>query len=162
MSTLEKIRRLWEHAFWADSELLGAVRTAADAVPEAFREFSHVVGAEEIWLARLEGRVSRAAVWPAVSLSEAEKLLEETRAAYQGYLAGLRESDLERMVVYTNSAGLQFKNTVGDILLHAALHGQYHRGKVNLLLRQAGCPPAPTDYIAFVRGAPAATEADSR
>jgi hypothetical protein len=36
------------------------------------------------------------------------------------------------------------------------LHGQYHRGKVNLLLRQEGEQPAPTDYIAFVRGVPAA------
>ncbi|MFQ5740386.1 MAG: DinB family protein [Acidobacteriota bacterium] len=39
---------------------------------------------------------------------------------------------------------------------------QYHRGKVNLLLRQAGHAPAATDFIAFVRGAPAATEATAR
>lgn len=38
------------------------------------------------------------------------------------------------------------------------MHGQYHRGKVNLLLRQADRTPAPTDYIAFVRGVPAARQ----
>jgi uncharacterized damage-inducible protein DinB len=37
------------------------------------------------------------------------------------------------------------------------LHGQYHRGKINLLLRQAGLAPAPVDFISFVRGVPAAT-----
>ena len=43
-----------------------------------------------------------------------------------------------------------------------ALHGQYHRGKVNLLLRQGGHAPAPVDYVAFVRGVPAATEVTAR
>ena len=37
------------------------------------------------------------------------------------------------------------------------VHGQYHRGKVNLLLRQEGMSPVPGDFIAYVRGAPAAT-----
>jgi hypothetical protein len=36
------------------------------------------------------------------------------------------------------------------------LHGQYHRGKINLLLRQSGAEPAPADYISYVRGVPAA------
>lgn len=159
---LEQIRRLWEHAFWADAKLLDALRASAGDPPEAVREFAHVIGCEEVWLARLERRSAGAAVWPPISLSEARKLLERTRAAYKRYMAVLEEADLERIVAYTNSAGRQFSNSVEDILLHAALHGQYHRGKVNLLLRQAGHAPAPTDYIAYVRGVPAATEADAR
>jgi uncharacterized damage-inducible protein DinB len=62
-----------------------------------------------------------------------------------------------RGIGYTNSAGRSFVTPVGDILLHVALHGQYHRGKVNLLLRQAELEPAPVDFIGFVRGVPAAT-----
>ena len=68
---------------------------------------------------------------------------------------------VERMVDYRNSAGISFSTSAGDILFHVMLHGQYHRGKVNLLLRQSGFPPVPTDYIAFVRGVPAATQADA-
>ena len=41
------------------------------------------------------------------------------------------------------------------------LHGAYHRGQIALLLREGGAEPAPTDYIAFVRGAPAATRTPS-
>ena len=48
------------------------------------------------------------------------------------------------------------------MLLQVALHGQYHRGKINLMLRQAGLPPTPTDYISFARGVPAATTDLSR
>ena len=35
--------------------------------------------------------------------------------------------------------------------------GQYHRGKINLLLRQQQATPIPVDCIAFLRGSPAAT-----
>jgi uncharacterized damage-inducible protein DinB len=47
---------------------------------------------------------------------------------------------------------------VEDILLHTCLHGAYHRGQIARDLRQAGDPPEPTDYIAFIRGSPAATK----
>jgi uncharacterized damage-inducible protein DinB len=162
MTYLGIIRSLWDHAVWADHELYRAVAGGGDAVAEAVREYSHIIGAAETWLARLEQRAPRCAVWPTVSLDEVSALRERTEAAYRAYLARLADEDLSARVTYTNSAGLTFTDTVANILLHVALHGQYHRGKVNLLLRQAGCAPAPTDYIAFVRGAPAATEATSR
>jgi uncharacterized damage-inducible protein DinB len=73
-------------------------------------------------------------------------------------LAQLSEEDLDRPVSYTTTDGRPFTNSVGEILMHAAMHGQYHRGKVNLLLRQEQVAPAPVDLIAFLRGAPAATQ----
>lgn len=162
MRCADELRRLVTHAQWADRRLLDAVRSSPADVPEALRELAHVMGATEVWLARLEGRVPRSAVWPAVSSTELEGMLEATHRAYGRYVAALQEDDLDRTVTYTNSAGQTFSNTVADILLHVALHGQYHRGKANQLLRQCGAPPAPADYIAFVRGAPAATEATAR
>jgi uncharacterized damage-inducible protein DinB len=155
--TLTKILQLWDHAKWADRKLLEALGPMAREAPKAYREFAHVIGTEELWLARLERRPPRQAVWPEISRAEVVRLAEETHQAYDSYLASLRDGDLLVSVPYTNSAGRNFVNSVGDILLHVALHGQYHRGKVNLLLRQAGLPSVPTDYIAFVRGAPAAT-----
>lgn len=162
MRLLDTIRSLWEHVIWADGRILEAVASAGGAPDQALREFAHVVGSEEVWLARLEGRSPGLAVWPSVSLSELEALVRETHRRWNSYVSGLSESDLKASVTYTNSAGREFTNVVGDVLLHVALHGQYHRGKVNLLLREAGLTPAPVDYIAFVRGAPAATEADAR
>ncbi len=162
MNRIETVRSLWEHLYWADELVFEALAASGFAAAEAFREVAHVVGTEETWLARLEGRPPRAPVWPEPSPAGTRSLLEETHDAYREYLAGLEEEDLATPVTYTNSAGERFTNTKGDILLHVALHGQYHRGKVNLLLRQAGLDPAPVDYIAFVRGAPAATEAAKR
>ena len=157
------IKRIWSHAFWADEELLKSLTslTSSDDAPsEAIREFAHIVGVEEVWLSRLEYRSPSLAVWPTVDLFDLEGLVRQIHGRWRSYLARLQPPDLLNSVTYTNSAGLRFDNQVGDILNHAALHGQYHRGKVNLMLREAGLEPAPVDYIAFVRGAPAATEAD--
>lgn len=160
---IDKIRRLWQHIQWADGRILDAVRPAHDGQgsqstedSDVLREFAHVIGSEENWLARLEERAPRAPVWPSVTFSELDDLIQKTHDRYEAYLTALSGADLARPVTYTNSAGNEFTNEVGDILLHVALHGQYHRGRINLLLRQAGSEPAPTDYIAFVRGVPAA------
>ena len=155
-SALEQLRRLWRHAEWADAELLSGLRTTSQPVALAVREYAHVIATEEAWLARLEGRPSRVPVWPKLDLSQAAELAVTVRDGYVAYLDRLEAAALEQPVAYVNSVGQAFTTPVNDILLHVALHGQYHRGKINLLLRQADERPAPTDYIAFVRGVPAA------
>lgn len=155
------VRRLADHCLAADATLAESLRTAASVPDAVVREYAHILGSEENWLARLEGRAARAAIWPSGGLSEVLQLRGTVAESYRAYLASLRGADLDRMVSYRNSAGLEFSTGIGDILFHVMLHGQYHRGKVNLLLRQGGLPPVPTDYIAFVRGVPAATQADA-
>jgi uncharacterized damage-inducible protein DinB len=71
-------------------------------------------------------------------------------------------ADLARPVTYKNSAGAQFTSLVEDILLHVCLHGAYHRGQITTALRTSGSIPNPTDYIAFIRGAPTATRVLTR
>ena len=159
---LTEICRLMEHAEWADGVLLSALHATVNVPADAVREYAHVLGGAEVWLGRLERRPARAAVWPALTLAELHELAGAVHAGYARYVAALDEPALERLIAYTNSAGQSFETSVKDILMHVALHGQYHRGKTNLLLRQAGLSPAPTDYIAFVRGGPAATTADGR
>ena len=152
---LSTITRLWAHLDWADGILLEALR-AGSAPDGAVREYAHILGCEETWLARMEQRPSRTTVWPDVPVEQLESLAVMVQQGYRSFFEGLDGPALERVVAYTNTAGLSFENSVRDILLHVALHGQYHRGKVNLMLRLAGHPPAPTDYIAYVRGAAAA------
>ncbi|HEY0995581.1 MAG TPA: DinB family protein [Gemmatimonadaceae bacterium] len=162
MSSLIQIRRLWDHAAWTDVALLSALESVAEPPAQALREYAHVLGAEETWLSRLQGRASRAAVWPELTRAGAAQLGRELRAGYEAHLASLTDEALDLAVTYTNSAGRTFSTPAGDILLHVVLHGQYHRGKVNLLLRQAGMEPAPVDFIGFVRGVPAATNGPAR
>ncbi|MDZ7780708.1 MAG: DinB family protein [Gemmatimonadota bacterium] len=155
MSRIRELRRLHDFMVWADRALYENLCRRPD-LREAWLEYTHVLGAEETWLARLEGREPMAPVWPDLPPDEVDTLRERLASAFSAYLGGLDEAWLDRPVRYTNSAGASFETSVGDILLHVALHGQYHRGKVNLLLRQAGVEPAPVDFVGWIRGAPAA------
>ena len=157
MSALAQLRRLWDHAAWADAALLAEMKLLPAVPAPVLREYAHLIGAEEVWLARLECRQSKAVVWPDLPLDAVAELARDTQVGYQGYLASIGDDEIARDVTYANSAGRTFSNRIDDILLHVALHGQYHRGKVNLLLRQEGMSPVPGDFIAYVRGAPAAT-----
>ena len=157
MSALSVIRQLWQHCLWADEELLRALGAASGDQDEAWREYLHVLGAEEVWLSRLEQRAARTPVWPSGSPDAAAALRITIAGGYAVFLEQIEEDALHRSVSYTTSDGRQFTNALGDILTHVALHGQYHRGRVNLLLRQRQMSPAPMDYIAFVRGAASAT-----
>ncbi len=150
---------LFDHLFWADARALEALRSSLADEPRARELLAHVVGAETVWLARIEGGESALPVWPALTLDEIADAAHRVRSGYVALLARLEHepSELTRVVHYRNSAGLQFDNSVADILRHVALHGAYHRGQVALLARMSGTTPHPTDYIAWARGAPAAT-----
>lgn len=153
------LARLAAHLAWADAEVLRSLREAVDPDSAVVELFGHVLGAEAVWLARLETRPSEVAVWPSLSLDECEALSRRSADALATLVAELSVADLARNITYINSAGMQFTSTIEDILLHVCMHGAYHRGQIARALRQAGQIPAPTDYIGFVRGAPAAGRA---
>lgn len=158
----DHVERLVAQMAWADERVILALRRAARANDRALALYAHVLGAEHVWLTRLEGRDATVAVWPELDLDGCGRLAAENHAAYRRYVSRLSGDDLDRTVHYRNSAGDEFDSTIEDILLQVATHGAYHRGQIALLLRDAGNVPEPTDYIAFVRGAPAATRDDIR
>lgn len=151
------LSKLVAHLEWADARALGALRGATPQIAKALEIYAHVLGAEQTWLARIAGRESTVAVWPTLDLEQCEALARANAAELRGITATASDASLQRVVGYRNSAGQAFESTVEDMLLQLLLHGAYHRGQIALLLREGGAEPAPTDYIAFVRGAPAAT-----
>jgi uncharacterized damage-inducible protein DinB len=161
MTKIAFIRQLSLHGAWADDQLLRVLTDAVEVPEQAWREFAHVLGAEEVWLARMEQRAPSLPVWPTISPQQCAALKDRLAGGYSALLASLSDADLDRDVTYATSDGRAFTNSIGDILAHVAMHGQYHRGKMNLLLRQGGITPAPVDVIAFIRGAPSATQASA-
>jgi len=149
------LRKLIEHVKWADALALGALR-ASPPDAKALTLYAHVLGAEARWLARIAYREPDVPVWPTLTIDEAASLAARNASELDALTSTFSPRDLEREITYQNSAGQTFTSTVEDILLHVALHGAYHRGQVALVIRGNGGEPASTDYIAFVRGAPAA------
>ena len=153
--------RLIAHMAWADQLVLESLERATEPTPDSLELLAHVLGAEHVWISRLLGRPVEFAVWPTLSKGECARLLERNRRELTDYLTARTEKGLGEEVTYVNSAGKQFTSRADDILLQIFTHGAYHRGQIARALRIAGQEPNPTDYIAFIRGAPAATRQDS-
>jgi len=139
------------HMAWSDQRLGEALLAAGDAVPEkAVGLYAHVVAAELVWLSRLEGREGgQQPVFPQWDIAAAAEASARAIAGYERFME--EHADLERTIVYRNSTGTEFHTAIPDVLTHVFLHGSYHRGQVNLLLRGAGAEPVNVDYITFVR-----------
>jgi uncharacterized damage-inducible protein DinB len=149
--------RLFAHLGWADQAVIAALRQTPTPDKDWLDLFSHVLGSEHVWISRIEGREPQLAVWPALTLEECADVAQANLAAFLALLARMDPDQLARSIHYRNSAGREFDSTIEDILLHVCMHGSYHRGQIARAMRQGGAVPAPTDYIGYIRGVPAAT-----
>lgn len=154
---MHHLTKLISHLAWADDRVLAALRSATTPDSSCLELFAHVLAAEHVWLARLKGETPRHPVWPALSLEECAGLVQANQRDLIAFVGDLTAGDLSRGITYQNSAGQEFASSIEDILLQVSLHGTYHRGQIAWALRHGGGVPMPTDYIAFVRGSPAAT-----
>ena len=159
---MNHLRRLIGHLGWADRLVDDALKRAKTVDPTVVNLYAHLLGAEHVWYSRLGGQTPTVAVWPQLTIEECSRLAARNAQELAGYVDQLGPADLARPVNYKNSAGAEFTSLVEDILLHVCLHGAYHRGQITTALRANGSIPNPTDYIAFIRGAPTATRVPAR
>jgi uncharacterized damage-inducible protein DinB len=145
------VERMVRAMAWADRQALAALHACPAAQGEALLLFAHVVAAEHIWLARLQGREACHPVWPPLTLAECEALAGENAAGYAALLGGLGAADLATAVRYRNTRGEEFATPALDILTHVVIHGAYHRGQIAKALGRVGAPAVNTDYITYVR-----------
>lgn len=150
MKTIEK---MYAHLHWANEHIVKAIENSDEDNQEIIRLFSHVLFAEKIWFTRLKRLDSSSLpIWSDdASLESCLELAHQNKALMVSFFDQISSQQLDTIVSYKNSGGKQYSHSLRDILTHVALHGQYHRGQINLLLRKQNKEPVAVDYITFVR-----------
>jgi uncharacterized damage-inducible protein DinB len=151
VDTLQHLGRLFACDDWANREALAALKAARTSPPRPLKLMAHIVGAEWLWLGRLEREKQAVAVWPDLTLDQCEAQIAELSRAWRQYLGGLTPPRLSESIAYINTKGGSWKNTVGDVLMHIVMHSTYHRGQIATDLRASGHTPAYTDFIHSIR-----------
>lgn len=143
---------MYEHLNWANQRILETLQNIEGEIHDEVRIFSHVLLAEKVWLTRLHGLdSSQLPIWLEGDLNICAELVRQNEESLTTFISNLTNTDLDNLILYTNSKGTEFKNSVRDILTHVALHGQYHRGQINSRLRIDSFAPINIDFITFVR-----------
>lgn len=150
---MKTIKRMMDHLYWADGRILDALEESETKNKDLLKLVRHIAVAEQVWLSRLQGTSnSQYSLWEeAEELTPIRAMFEENAEQYRLYIESLEESGLEEMIDYANQSGAPFRTSVRDILMQVLLHGQYHRGQINRLLRMESAEPVQVDYITFAR-----------
>jgi uncharacterized damage-inducible protein DinB len=147
---LEFLRKLFIYDKWAVSRSLSSLEQPENE--RARRLLAHILLGEKIWLTRLKGEDSSAIpTFEEFSFVECMAMSDEIRRAYEKYLDSLAEADLDSVITYKNTKGIEYQTSVKDILTHVGLHSVYHRGQIALLVRDDGGTAVDTDFITFTR-----------
>jgi uncharacterized damage-inducible protein DinB len=145
------LERLNAHRAWANGQYAEWMASLPSVDDYCLKMFSHVLRAEEAWLARLRGEVAENRIWSLVPV----EAMTAMRAAHDSGLEEALKGDLARVFRYNRFDGTPMESTAADILTHVCTHGMYHRAQIAARAAQAP-PPGPakvpgTDFIAFSR-----------
>ena len=108
---------------------------------------SHSINAQQIWNARITNK-EKLGVHDEHSLKECKRIDNEN---YNDTIEILNKHELTESIIYANSKGTEFDNTIQQILFHIANHFSHHKGQIISDLRQNGINPIVTDYIFYKR-----------
>lgn len=152
MGANDFIHKLFDYDYWANREALASLGTLGGATEKPLKIFSHIIGAQRVWLARFaDPGPPGAQPWPALTIGECRAAAEDLHQRWASLLEAMTPEKLARDLAYRNTKGVEFKTPVQDVLMHLVMHSAYHRGQVAAAVREAGGKPAATDYVVYLR-----------
>ncbi len=163
---MHALRDLCRHMEWADATVwpavLGSEPAQADEKLRGLLTHLHLV--QHAFLRQWRGEPREAPYPTFTELPPVMAWAREYHAAVPGFLEMLTDeriaepmpvawADMVEKAIGRKPGG----TTLGETVLQVALHSQYHRGQVNMRLRELGGTPPLVDYIAWLWfGRPAA------
>jgi uncharacterized damage-inducible protein DinB len=155
MADSKQLRRLVAYNQWADERILTAIDgLSAEELArpcEAYfgtiaANLRHTLMAPRIWLQRWRGETPRYDDPVTVPWGEA---FAETHAGLHNFVAGLADSDADRLVRYTDLRGNAREIALAHAITHVVNHGTAHRAETGLLLERLGRSPGDLDYSVY-------------
>lgn len=144
----EKMVDLFDYTYHFNKEMIHVISENISKTDEkTIGLINHTLNAQQIWNSRIL-REKSFEVW---QINPFEKLDEINAQNYQKSVDIVQNTDLNKIIEYQNSGGMEFQNSIFEILFQAINHSTYHRGQINFLLKQSGIEPVLADYIFYKR-----------
>lgn len=125
------------------------VLLANPSSPEEVKQWlNHSLNALHIWIARVYGRPHEFGVWQVHS----NDILHTLNRALHSEIFNLLESgNLHSRYVYRNTEGMEYTNTLDEILTHLIIHSAHHRAQMSSSWRAVEIAPPISDFVFWAR-----------
>lgn len=173
MNRLEHLQLLATYNRWMNEKLYCAAGSLpADALTADRQAFfgsilgtlNHLLVADLIWLRRFADHPASHEIRAVLDIPAPRALdevlladfveLEQQRVWLDericGWIASLREEDLDTTLAYSSMKGVPARKNLHSLLAHLFNHQTHHRGQVTALLAQAGVDYGTTDLLLLV------------
>ena len=158
MHTRKLLLTLFEYKAWANADLYQLAASVspdehARELHDAIRILNHVYVVDQIFVANLQ---SQQHGFTALNTKETPTLVDLQRGVqevdqwYMDYVAAQQETRFADDIRFTFVDGTPGCMSRGEMLLHVATHGNYHRGAVGRILFQIGKQPPKDTLTVFL------------
>ncbi len=148
----EYLLNLIKYNFLMNRKIFFEIIKNNEVSEKALRYFCHILAAEKIWMKRLEEKEwNGIEVWPVLKPEEIETMINENETDFTKYVIQAAPALLTSSITYKNIKGIEYSNSVEDVLMHIIIHGAYHRAQFATAIKEDGLEPVNTDYIAYKR-----------
>jgi len=160
MSMLAAIRPLFDHMEWADATVWRAIGECAAAADDKVLHdrLYHIHATQHAFLKTWRGEevvFTKPDAYP--GLDAVRQLARDFYDVAPAYVASIAPDAVDKEMVlpwssyFAKRSGFEaHASTLGETLLQLPSHSTYHRGQVNIRLRELGTTPPLVDFIAWV------------
>ncbi len=146
---------LFDYNDWANNRVLNIIAQAEnDSIPvpeNVYELMSHILGAQEIWMYRLQNRLGGKELFALKPLSELIEINNRSTLEWKSLIQEHSNDFSDFALQYKNIEGQAFSNKLHEVIMHVVNHGTYHRGQISRALKAAGIQPVSTDFIVYSR-----------
>ena len=161
MFEVATLRQLYRHMEWADATVwAAALRQGDEADPRVRQLLLHVHVVQRAFLHVWTGRSIVPVFRKPEEFATLRDLQTWARPYYrevESFLDTVQDTQLPEVVVLPWSKQLAehlgrdpAPSTLADTMFQVTSHSTYHRGQVNIRLREVGAEPPLVDYIAWI------------
>ncbi|MEJ2585705.1 MAG: DinB family protein [Robiginitalea sp.] len=143
------LQQLFDYNYYCNKKIIEACSKTGNP-PDKTRElFSHILNAHHLWNARIIGETPKFGVWESHAPDAWQDIHYENQRNSFGIITNTATFD--KRIVYENTEGHSFSNSLQDILFHIVNHSTHHRGQISVDFRANGLEPPIMDYILYKR-----------
>ena len=156
---MNKTIALYDYNVWANERILNHLKSlpvevfscqVGNVFPSIAIALGHIAAVDEVWFYRMKAESPLSIDTNQFNnIDEAWNYFNKLHYEVKEFL--LKKEDLEAAVTYKNTRGMEFNNTISEIVQHMVNHGTYHRGNITSILRQIEYSGISTDYIEYLR-----------